>query len=162
MKNTITLPEIARRTRLDIRKLRYVVDHGLVTVGKTFVSGRGNAREFNPTMAFIIALVAAALEGGMRRRALIPYLNAIKSVNNKYGRLYRDSSPTDPKVVYLLDFADQANLRERQINAENEPEAGNWIQMETDAPLAEGYVPMVVLTINVTELQKRLWKTTVS
>src|SRR5690349_15868614 len=63
----IDLAEIAERSGMGRRKLRYVLDHALLPGGKLASQGRGAARGFTPFEAFGIATAALMLEAGLKR-----------------------------------------------------------------------------------------------
>jgi hypothetical protein len=61
------LAEIARRSGLSPRKIRYILDQGLLPVGKISSRGRGTRRIFVQSEAIAIALAAWMLEAGLKR-----------------------------------------------------------------------------------------------
>src|SRR5688572_27302076 len=67
MDQTLSLDEIADRAGLPTRKLRYVLDHGLLPGAAAASRGRGAARRFTGFEAFGIVLAAVMLEAGLKR-----------------------------------------------------------------------------------------------
>lgn len=65
------LQELAQRTALPLRKLRYVVDHDLVPElhYKLAHDEAGRPRRFASDVGFAIACVTSLLEGGLQRTA---------------------------------------------------------------------------------------------
>src|SRR4051812_17625384 len=61
------IAEIAARTRLPARRLRYVLDHAVVHAGQWPGEGRGVRRTFTRYEAFKIALAAVMLQCGLTR-----------------------------------------------------------------------------------------------
>src|SRR3954451_4631062 len=61
------LAEIAGRSGIAARKLRYVLDHALLPGGQLASRGRGAVRSFTPFEAFGLATAALMLEAGLKR-----------------------------------------------------------------------------------------------
>ncbi len=82
--------EMTRRTGLEIRRLRYVVDYDVLDRnyygrGDKARTGHGVAREFSPFAAFAIALTAVLREMGLNRTR----------VRSALGVIFGWASPTD-------------------------------------------------------------------
>lgn len=71
------MAELARRTGLPVRKLRYVFDHGLVPGLAEASTGHGIPRTFTEFEGFGVALAATLLDGGVTRKLTARCLDAV-------------------------------------------------------------------------------------
>ncbi len=77
------LAAIHHATKIPLRKLRYVLDHGILPGmrSKTDRSRVGHPRSFAAIEGFSIALAVALLEGGLRRDLVARFLDAITQIH---------------------------------------------------------------------------------
>lgn len=61
------LAEIAHTSGVAVRKLRYVLDHQILSGSQDASQGRGTARSFTPFEAFALVTAALMLRAGLRR-----------------------------------------------------------------------------------------------
>jgi hypothetical protein len=66
----VTLAEIAERSGLTRRQLRYVLEHRVLPGAEQTGQGRGCERAFTEFSAFGIACAALLFKAGLRRRAV--------------------------------------------------------------------------------------------
>jgi len=71
------MAELARRTGLPVRKLRYVFDHRLVPDLADASTGHGIPRTFTEFEGFGVALAATLLDGGVARKLTARCFNAV-------------------------------------------------------------------------------------
>jgi hypothetical protein len=149
----LTLAEIAVRTRVDVRALRYVLEHATVPFARTTGRGRGTVRRFTDARAFLLALAALFFSSGLRRsitQALITDLYSYFSATN--SALDSVMLPLSATAQMSIEIADGLNFRTRR------PEkTAAWLQIGTHAPMAEGYRPLAIISVDAAELGKRLF-----
>ncbi|MBY0312873.1 MAG: hypothetical protein K2W85_12450, partial [Phycisphaerales bacterium] len=68
------LNELAVRTGLPVRKLRYVLDHRILPGRQSVASGHGVPRTFTPFEGYAIALAARLLDAGVTRKLIATVL----------------------------------------------------------------------------------------
>ena len=76
----MTLDELADASDLPVRRLRYVLDQGLLPGGKFASRGRGAARKFLPLECFGILVAAAMIEAGLKRAPIRASLESLARV----------------------------------------------------------------------------------
>src|SRR2546429_7926187 len=87
------LAELATRTGLPPRRLRYVLDHRVLPGMKDWGEGRGIPRVFTTFESFGIALAALLLECGLIRGLVA---SCLLKAAERFGR----TTPTDPIPLY--------------------------------------------------------------
>src|SRR4051794_27578092 len=140
----MTLAELADRTALLPRQLRYVLDHGLLPVGKIERRGRGSPRTFTEFEAFGIACAALMLEAGLRQSV----------VRDCVGLLCRYAGETrrvtdvplfkafQPHKLARLEVGDGVNVRLHGSGPLSHQRFDTgWQQIATGAQLAGDYEP---------------------
>lgn len=150
------LQTVARLTRLPIRKVRYVLDHRLLPGVR--VAGQpdlvGLARTLTDLEGFSVACAAVLLESGVRKETVVEFMTVLaefpmgKSSRGKRPivAIQRAFGSTVAPAEAML--GDGTNLRFRVG-----PEDTGWIQPGTYAPLAAGYQPRVVISIDLARLR---------
>jgi len=170
MFGSITLDELARRTELPVRKLRYVVDDQLLIAPdnvKTVAEQRGRPRTFELGMAVIIASAAHLLEAGIRREAVRKYIGHLQ--NSAWMTAEYRNRPKDSRRRSLLgqemlghilcdmggdplsvQFGDYENVR--LVGGLS----GRWCQAATGALLDPSYAPKVVVELNLSAIRDQV------
>jgi hypothetical protein len=160
----LDLAEIAARSGMPPRKLRYVLDHDLLPSDRTWSRGRGSARLFTPPEAFVIALAARMLDAGLKRA----------TVRESLASLCRVPFPGRPETgpMMLEGFLDNGldsvevgdwwRVRLRGV-AGRKPWATQWLPFPgghdlADAALEEALLeePSMTVTLNVGPLRRAL------
>jgi hypothetical protein len=157
--STVDIAELARRTGIGARRLRYTLDHGVLPGSRKASQGRGAARSFTDFEAFGLACATLMLEAGLRRSLVH---DCIHLLCGQHGR----STPVHEIPLYQafqqcgavsLEIGDGLNVRiwDGPGVAPSTLER-TWRQAETGAILQEGYEPLVLVRINVGHLRRRL------
>ena len=148
------LAELAARTGLAARKLRYVLDHRLLPGRRGDGPGHGVPRSVTPFEGFAVAVAARLLDAGLTRRLVAtalatlavaargkpvgsaPLLAAFTSGGGRLefgdGRGVRLSAPGRPGVQVAVDTG--------------------WRPLTLAERLPDGYSPMVRVTFDLDEL----------
>lgn len=159
MNEAFDLAAIADRIGVPVRRLRYIVDQGLLPGGSPSGKGRGSARRYLPFEAFGIACAAWMLKAGLRRALVRDCLKLLCSPAELGGR--------DPRRVPLhraflarevirLEVGDWVNVR--LVGDEKSHKEGNlagWRQVSTGAAVGP-YDPNVLVSINTASLRSQL------
>ena len=156
--NIMDLATIAQRTGLSARRLRYVVDHGVLPGGKVIAVGRGNARSYTDFEAFGIALAAVLLDAGIKRRIVALLLERLCD-SPKGSRRERPAllSAFSNARTMSLEIGDGVNFRMHVTTFKAGPEdVASWTQAGTGAQLATGYAPLVRLIIDVGHIRSAI------
>lgn len=139
------MAELAARTELPVRKLRYVFDHRVLPGLTGASSGHGVPRTFTDFEGFGIALAARLLDSGLTRKVVAGALDvggrAIPSANTRQYPLLRAFQET----VGTLDIGDGRYLRVQVPTYRGIGPAldTGWL------PLAGGSLPRVEPTLMV-------------
>jgi hypothetical protein len=158
----MTLAELANRTSLSLRQLRYVLDQGLLPAGRVDSSGRGVARYLTEHEAFAIATAAVMMQAGLRQnviRECVALLCRYETPQNR--RKHMNDVPL--YQAYLaretsrLEIGDGVNMRLTGINNPQEKALDTgWRQIATGAKLDDQYEPLIVITINLGLVSRRM------
>lgn len=149
---------IVQRTGIPTRRLRYVLDHGVLPVGKQVSKGRGAVRSFTDFEAFGLTCAALMLEAGLRRSLVRGCMDLLCG---RYGR----GTPVHQIPFYQafqsrgavsLEIGDGVNVRLHEPVGQGPLLDTGWRQAETGAALQDGYEPLVLVRINVGSLKKLL------
>jgi hypothetical protein len=155
----LDIAEIASRTGIAPRRLRYVLDQKVIPLGDDASQGRGSARRFSRYDGFALACAAFLLDAGLRRAVATNCMMLL-------GRFDRPS-PLLHEVPLLwaysransgvLEVGDGINVR--LWSGTNSGKGGQntgWWQASTGAKLREGYEPLVTVRIDIAKLRQRL------
>jgi hypothetical protein len=152
----MTLADISERTGISTRRLRYVLEHGVLPGGKLASEGRGNERRFTEFEAYGIACAALLLEAGLRRRTVQRCLAAMcpagRDLSNNW--LYQGFYATGET---LLEVGDNVNVRmqSQSILRQGKFDTG-WLQLCTGARLQGDYQPLVTIRLDIGKLRPKL------
>lgn len=151
------LAEIAERSGIAVRKLRYVLDQALLPGGNVASRGRGTARSFTPFEAFGIATAAVMLEAGLKRsliRDCLALLCQGPSRNLDRVLLYR---------AFTADLAARLEIGDwefvRLVGAGVSPGKSfdtGWLPLAKGAVPAEKYTPLVTVALDVGQIRRRV------
>jgi hypothetical protein len=143
------LHDIVLKTQLPLRKLRYVLDQGILPDTKVETDSQrwGHPRSFTEFQAFCIAVAAALLEGGLRRDLVGQFFGTLtRSKFSKFGRRGREEEPLvsafQPRVNPC-----RAEIRDGEFLSLT---LGNrvisWIDLKSSSLIHRDNSPLVVVT----------------
>jgi hypothetical protein len=153
------LAEIAATSGLPPRKLRYVLDHGLLPGGAARSRGRGAARSFEPFECFGRVIAAVMLEAGLRRATVRDCLAAL--VRSRDGGpetipLYRAHMANGPT---WLEGGDGSYARLVGPGGSSVTGAtAQWLPLGKQTPAPAGYAPLVRVTLDVAQIRGKVWR----
>ena len=156
----LSLADIAVRTGLPLRTVRYCIDHRVLPLAEPNTVGRGNIREYLPLEGFGIAMAALLLDAGVKRNLVTACI--FESIS-KYGREYR----MEEIPLYKAFQAQQASLCIADglyVRIDGTAKPGiqrsfdtGWMPLDQRLPEPDAaYAPIVITTVNLTALWKRL------
>ena len=151
------LVEIASRTGISARQLRYAIYHTLIPGVKPVDVGKGVVRRFTEFEAFGIAVAATLLEAGLRRHAAAECLELL-AVRYSRGTPLSDVPlwcAFQGRGPAYLEIGDLRFVRVRRgAGLGNKASDPDWAGVEGAVPT--GYQPGVLLSINVAPLRDAL------
>lgn len=168
----LTVEDIHRRTGIDPRALRYVVDHKVVDPGRYQAKSvpaprRGVPRGYSVFAAFILSCAALLRAGGLQRRTvcqimdrLFEWAGAKLPVRSRMLEAFKIFAP---KLGPLsVEIADGTSMR----ISSHPPESGapssrpsfdeRWRCIATWVEMPAKYVPLVLCKVDLAELRSRL------
>lgn len=154
---TLDLTLIAARSGIAVRKLRYVLDHGLLPGGKVASRGRGAARSFTPFEAFAIATAALMLEAGLKRALIRDCLAALVGAPGaKVGDvpMYRAFVADRTARLEVGDWEHVRLLGAGRL-LESTFDTG-WLPLAGRAAPAREYAPLVTVALDVGQIRRRV------
>ena len=157
MDRSFDLAEIAGFHGLAPRKLRYVLDHGLLPGGEVASRGRGAARRFTGFEAFGLATAALMLEAGLRRALVRDCLAALCPIDAGDVRrmpLYRAYEARGAARLEVGDWA-YARLVIAGVGPRPAIDTG-WLPLAGATPAAEAYSPLVTMALDVAQVRGRV------
>jgi hypothetical protein len=153
------IAELATRTGLSTRKLRYVFDQRVLPGTQQWAEGRGIPRSFTAFEAFGIALAALLLESGLKRGLVAGCL--FEAV----GRFGRDT-PVNQIPLYQAFAADSAWLEVGdglylRLHGKGQPGVNRdfdtgWRPLTQGEVEPRGYHPLVRMQVDLTALRRRV------
>ena len=152
--SNMDLAEISRRTKIDTRRMRYVLEYGLIPNAGKSSKGRGSARQFSDPTAFLLTLAALMLDAGLRRPMVKFFAKDLADFfEEKAGDL--DFNVTAPVAgrVFFIEIADGVNRRAGADIDQNTP----WRQIKTGAAIESGYKPLVIIRFDLAHLVNLLF-----
>jgi hypothetical protein len=151
--------DIACRSGVDPRRLRYAVYHMLMPGVARVSVGRGSIRHFMGSEAFGIALAAMLLDAGLKRELVI---DCFKVVTNQHAAAAPSASnPLDRAFISRgpvhLEVGDRRFVRLRAGRARgSESFDTGWIPADGGMAAPADYEPVVAVRINLTPLREAL------
>jgi hypothetical protein len=158
MEPAMDIAELARRTGLPTRRLRYALDHRVMPVGRV-EEGRGIPRSFTAFEAFALACAALLLESGLKRRLVQACLHATA------GRFTRATQIREIPLYQAysarsawLEVGDGVCLR---LHGKGQPGVGKdfdtgWQLLRKELAGPVKFSPLVLLQIDLTGLKQRV------
>ena len=150
---------IADRTRIPVRKVRYVLDHRMLPGLRTKSDEErvGHPRVFVDSEALGIAFAAALLEGGVKRDLVVDFLDFLVSYNvredpkrrRKHVTAYEEAFASRSSTIVAM-VGDGVNMRTRIGGWDS-----GWIQPGTFVPLKD-FHPRVTIQVDLAALKKAL------
>ena len=146
------MAELAARTGLPVRKLRYVLDHRVLPGLRDTSAGHGVPRAFTDYEGFGIALAARLLDAGFTRKVVAAALDAACRPTGS------TRAPADVPLyrAYIvragsLQIGDGRHLR---VRAQKRPGLGNaldtgWFPMAPSGRVADDYTPVVCVAVEL-------------
>lgn len=168
----LSFRDIEQRTGVLQRHIRYIRDHNLLGRDAFLESdnlepGRGIARGLSMFSGFIASLAAMMMESGLRsgivRKTFDHLLRwAASGIHCKQGRGIQAFMVFTWAGSICVEVGDGKNIRILVTDHRNTesrlpcPTEMPWENIETGHCLADGYVPLVVIRLNLAELKKKL------
>ena len=158
------LQELARRTALPLRRLRYVVDHDLVPgLNYRLASDEaGRPRQLAQDAAFGVACVAALLQGGMKRTEATSFIAAL--LDFPYRTKKGESWPGHHILSRFLTAGGDGHVRLGdgvnlwlELTIHDHLLDTGWRERRTGAALAKGYAPRLVIDLDVGWLRQGIF-----
>jgi hypothetical protein len=155
------LARIAETSGLTTRKLRYVLDQGLLPGGKVVSRGRGAPRSFTPGEAFALVIAAMMLDAGLKR-ALVR--DCMAQLCRPVGRdpvtvpLFRAMSARGPSRLEVGDWRYVRLLAQAipQRRLTSEDTNTGWLPLGDQTPPASGYTPLVSIGLDLGQLRAKV------
>lgn len=156
----MTLADLADRTMVPLRQLRYTLDHGLLPGAQSASRGRGSYRSFTEFEAFGIACSALMLVAGLRQGVVRDCLTLLSRYPTKRARritevpLYQAFHASDGAY---LEVGDGVNIRLSGSSPFPRLQFDTgWRQIATGARVTDAYEPLVIISLNVGALRSRV------
>lgn len=145
----VNVTELADRTGIEPRRLRYAVDHGIAPArnSRRLSPGRGVARSLTEEEALAVSLSALLLTAGLSRDYVIAFLR-------DFAR--REVAGRQPVSRGLQGLQEIALADGRYASLRGSGAEQGWRDLRDGSPAPEGYRPLVMGRINVQELRRRI------
>jgi hypothetical protein len=154
---TFDLAEIAESSHLSIRKIRYVLDNGLLPGGKVASRGRGAARRFTGFEAFGIATATLMLEAGLRRALVRDCMTALCRAVGRDVHLIPLYRAYEARGEACLKVGDWLYMRLLVEGSRPTPSLDTgWLPLTGTEPASPSYAPLVCLSLDVAQVRGRL------
>lgn len=151
---------IADRTGITVRKLRYVLDHGLLPGGKEVSRGRGAARYLTPFEGFSIATAALMLEAGLKRALVRDCLAALVGApraNFNEMPFYRAFRA---ERTARLEVGDWSHVRLSGTGRSSLWTFDtNWLPLAGGGAAGVPYEPLVTVALDVGQIRRKVGNT---
>jgi hypothetical protein len=155
------LTDIHRKTTLPVRKLRYVLDHGLLpgTRVKTDLQRVGHPRSFTDFEGFSIAVAAALLDAGLRRGIIARFFDAMTQIEwRKIGPRNRLIGPLET-AFYSPESSSRAEIADgRYLAIRIGAQKKLWVDLQSARFNSVRYEPRIIVTINLSRIRQEIRK----
>jgi hypothetical protein len=155
----MTFTDIAERTGVHSRSMRYVFDHGVLPAAERAKRGRGFPRRFSEQESFLLACAGLLFESGLRFAVVkhcIELLDGRRAMQNAMSESQGPGYEEQVDDVAWVEVGDGVNVRFQVENTRRPRPAQRWIQAATAEYLATDYAPLAMIRVNVTKLLSRL------
>jgi hypothetical protein len=150
------LQTLADKTNLSMRKLRYVLDHGILPATRIDPddSRRGHPRSFSEAGGFNIALAAILLDAGLRRELVSRFFEGMTAVDSRFrlklshaGNLLQAASEPqrNPCLAHILEG--------RYLSVTIGDQESPWIDLESLRKAKLVATPRVAVTIDMGQIR---------
>jgi len=158
MKSNMDLQQLHKRTGIELRKLRYCLDHELIP-GLDIKSAGGEAgkpRKFARDMGFAIVAAAKLLELGLPHKRIRGFLEGL--VRIRVPRKETDghvlSTVLEYQVSAVAKLGDGVNVR---ILVEDFGYDSGWVSPDDLANLPEDYRPIVIVELDIGKIRDQVF-----
>ena len=147
------LRELSRRVDVPVRRLRYVLDHGLVPQRDWFLADNeaGTPRKFDNITAVFIACAAFLLDAGYRRESIRDFMLAV-------GQLYPQGR--NPLRLPLLANAITSNTDATiaigdatHVRCTAGKKDSGWYRIGNKPTADTSYIPKVVVQVDLSQIR---------
>jgi hypothetical protein len=152
------LQELHERTEIDLRKLRYCLDHSLVPGLYIELTPReaGRPRKFAPDVGFGIVCAAKLLDLGLPHEVIRKFLQGmlgivIQGTSTPKRALLAVLERREPAIAQLAD-----GERVRIVAGDPEHNSG-WIPPIRSAKRALEYKPVVMVTLDIGQIRDQVF-----
>src|SRR4051794_7022074 len=105
------IAEIGRRIEVSPRRIRYVLDRGIVPFAERAAQGRGNARDFSDQESFWLALAAVMIDKGVRKPFTEGFLRGLRGASGPMPGSAKvlATAPAEDEVM-MIDLAGRDHI----------------------------------------------------
>lgn len=148
------LNQLHERTGISRRKLRYCLDHNLVPGVQHVTDEVGRPRKFHDDVGFGILCAAKLLEQGLPHESIRFFLRSLMAISfPKYPNASVLSAICEHQHPARAHLGDGANVR---LVVEEPAWDSKWFAPGNPAQLAPEYEPMVIVTLNLGRIYKKV------
>ncbi len=155
------LAAIHHATKLPLRKLRYVLDHGILPGmrSQTDRSRVGHPRSFGPLEGYSIALGATLLEAGLRRELVARFFDAVTEIEwETFGPRKRKLSALESSFSLQAGSAVAEIADGRYIRLIIGKRSKDWSDLESPRFDETKHTPCVVIRVDMTSVRDQIRK----
>jgi hypothetical protein len=144
------LIQVCQVTGLPLRRLRYVLEHGVLPGAAKASRGRRIPRSFTGFEGFGIAVAAVMMEAGLRRSlvadaiAILTVEPPIPDAKTRCSLLKAYGASGETR----LEIGDGVNVHLQSVGGYQPFDTG-WLQAATGAAVDKSYAPLVLISIDV-------------
>jgi len=155
MRNFINIRELAGRTKIGVRRLRYIFDNKILPdeAWEIFSDEPGTPRSFDEQTGISIAAAAYLLEAGLPRELVRKLMYAawesFYSYDNKFSLSFLMQDALEKSKKSILEFGDASHIR--LISSRK---TSDWYWFEGKFRIDENYAPKVVIQVHIDKIRK--------
>jgi hypothetical protein len=164
------LQEIAEKTRLPLRKLRYVIDHRILPGLRVKIdeSAVGGPRYFTELEGFAIACATTMLIGGLKREAVILCMDGLAELtwegalySKRPGSNQQEQAKKMRELCFYSSFYGDGSATAMLADGENlrvqvKQRDTGWRQPKTLVRLDDDYKPVVILQLDLAQIRTQM------
>jgi hypothetical protein len=147
------LADLAQSSGIPVRKLRYVLDHGLLPGAQDNSQGRGTARAFTFFGCFVIVVAALMLEAGLRRSLVRDCLAALsRNPKRRINEvpLYRAFAHDELAQLEIGDW----RFARLIVTPTSRPALDTgWLALSDVRPPDDPYTPLVCVVLDLGQIR---------